>query len=168
MATAICTSSRAAVVIGSLGFGSARRRDLFLKLLEEVRQRYLFVVVGYVVMPEHFHLLISEPEVGTPSIVMQVLKQRFGHQVLKDLRQSDFQPEATTVWQRRFYDFNIWTRDKRTEKLQYIHCNPVERGLVLEPEQRAWSSFRWYASGEIGPVKLNEWGPAELKIREIA
>jgi hypothetical protein len=36
---------------------SARRRDLFLNILEQVRQRYGFVVVGYVVMPEHFHLL---------------------------------------------------------------------------------------------------------------
>jgi putative transposase len=148
--------------------GSACRRDLFLKLLDEVRQRYFFAVVGYVVMPEHFHLLISEPEVGTPSIVMQVLKQRFGHQVLKELRQSDLEPEATTVWQWRFYDFNVWTREKRIEKLQYIHRNPVKRRFVLEPEQWAWSSFRWYASGEIGPVKLSEWGPAELKIRETA
>jgi len=42
--------------------GTARRRDLFLKILEHTRQRYQFVVVGYVVMPEHFHLLISEAE----------------------------------------------------------------------------------------------------------
>ena len=41
--------------------GSARRRDLFLTVLEQVRLRYQFVVLGYVVMPEHFHLLISEP-----------------------------------------------------------------------------------------------------------
>ncbi len=53
-----------------------RRRDLFLQILEQVRQRYLFVVVGYVVMPDRIHLLISEPEQGTPSTVMQVLKQR--------------------------------------------------------------------------------------------
>jgi putative transposase len=42
--------------------GTAYRRDLFLKLLEEARRKYRFVVYGYVVMPEHFHLLISEPE----------------------------------------------------------------------------------------------------------
>lgn len=63
-------------------------RDLFLRILEEVRQRYRFVVVGYVVMPEHIHLLISEPERGTPS----------------------------RVWQRRFYDFNVWGGRKRAEK----------------------------------------------------
>jgi putative transposase len=134
--------------------GSAGRRDLFLKLLEEVRQRYLFVVVGYVVMPEHFHLLIGEPEVDTPSIVMQVLKQRFGHQVLKELRQLNFESEATTVWQRRFYDFNVWTREQRIEKLRYIHRNPVKRGLVGKPEDWTWSSFRHYALAEVGPVEI--------------
>ena len=58
--------------------GTARSRDRFLSILEQTRRRYHFVVVGYVVMPEHIHLLISEPEVGTPSTVMQVLKQRAG------------------------------------------------------------------------------------------
>ena len=66
---------------------TASRRDLFLRVLEETRRRYRFVVVGYVVMPEHVHLLISEPEIGTPSTVMQVLKQRFAHQLLRRLRQ---------------------------------------------------------------------------------
>ncbi len=57
--------------------GTPRRRDLFLKVLEQARQRYRFVVVGYVVMPEHFHLLMSKPERGDPSIVLKVVKQRF-------------------------------------------------------------------------------------------
>jgi putative transposase len=46
--------------------GSAYRRDLFLSVLEDMRQNYSFVMVGYVVMPEHFQLLISEPQNGTP------------------------------------------------------------------------------------------------------
>ncbi len=56
--------------------GSASRRDLFLKILEQVRQKYEFSVVGYVVMPEHFHLLIGEPDDGNVAVAMQVLKQR--------------------------------------------------------------------------------------------
>ena len=66
--------------------GTARRRNLFLEIFEQVRARYSFVVVGYVVMPEHVHLLISEPERGTQSTVMQVLKQRFARRVLTELR----------------------------------------------------------------------------------
>ena len=53
---------------------TARSRDCFLSILEQTRQRYRFVVVGYVLMPEHFHSLVTEPEVGNPSTVMQVLK----------------------------------------------------------------------------------------------
>jgi putative transposase len=155
--------------------GSPRRRDQFLKVLQEVRQLYQFVVVGYVVMPEHFHLLISEPATGTPSTVMRVLKQRFAHQVLKQLRQRRDSAQTRLwaekqehVWQRRFYDFNVWTEHKRIEKLRYMHRNPVERRLVLAPEQWAWSSFRWYAMGEIGVVKINEPEAAELKIKTAA
>jgi putative transposase len=50
---------------------TVQRRDLFPRVLEEVRRRYRFVVLGYVVMPEHFHLLVSEPQRGTPSTVLQ-------------------------------------------------------------------------------------------------
>ncbi len=153
--------------------GSARRRDRFLKTLEQARQKYGFVVVGYVVMPEHFHMLISEPETGTPSTVMQVVKQRFAHQVLKQVRrrrsnQSRLWEEPEHIWQRRFYDFNVWTEKKRVEKLRYMHRNPVKRGLVLEPEQWRWSSFRWYAMREQGAVKVNEWGVHSLKVRKAA
>ena len=86
--------------------GSPRRRDLLLKIPEETRQRYGLAVVGYVAMPEHFHLLIGEPEKATPSIVMQVLKQRFARQVLaeifrrRDPRQPSLWPESEHVWQR--------------------------------------------------------------------
>src|SRR5258708_37105428 len=61
-----------------------QRRTLFLEILEQVRQRYNFVVVGYMVMPNHIHLMISEPERGNPSTAMQVLKQRFARHVLQE------------------------------------------------------------------------------------
>jgi len=63
------------------------RRDLFLNILEEVRKEHRFVVLGYVVMPEHFHLLMSEPQVGTPSTAMQSVKQRFAQRVVPRRRQ---------------------------------------------------------------------------------
>jgi putative transposase len=117
--------------------GTADRRDLLLNLLEEVRQRHRFVVLGYVVMPEHFHLLINEPQETTPSIVMQGLKQRFANQVLSQSRmaQRSASPLAAgEIWQRRSYDFNVWTERKPIEKLGYMHRNPVKRGLVTQPE----------------------------------
>jgi putative transposase len=150
---------------------SPQRRDLFLAVFEGVRQRYGFVVVGYVVMPEHIHVLISEPEKGDPSRVMQAIKQGFSRRVLKSVRkrrvaaqQELFAVEAEHVWQRRFYDFNVWTKRKRIEKLRYMHRNPVARGLVQEPEQWPWSSCRRYAFGEEGAVRINQWSEAKMKI----
>ena len=68
---------------------SARSRDKFLSILEQTRIRYRFIVVGYVVMPEHIHLLFSEPEVKTPSTVMQVLKQRTARALFPKRRRRD-------------------------------------------------------------------------------
>ncbi len=128
-------------------------------------------------MPEHFHLLITEPEVGDPSVVMKVIKERFskrlhqnpvGAPLIAPFAMSGIDHEPDRVWQKRFYDFNVWTARKRIEKLRYIHRNPVKRGLVETPEQWPWSSFRFYRYGEVGPVRVRfqEW-PLEIKPREI-
>ena len=68
------------------------------------------------------------------------------------------------MWQRRFYDFNVRTARKRIEKLRYIHRNPVVRGLVQGPEQWPWSSYRSYAFGEEGAVRINQWSEVKIKI----
>ena len=121
-------------------------------------------------MPEHFHLLMSEPEKGDPSLVMKVVKQRFAPLVNQRMRKSSAAQTAlsdaalTPVWQKRFYDFNVSSTRKRIEKLCYMHRNPVKRGLVAKPDQWKWSSFRSYAYGEVGTVRINcqEW-PLQLK-----
>ena len=135
--------------------GSASRRDLFLKIFEEVRQKYEFQVVGYVVMPEHIHLLIGEPDDRSVAVAMQVLKQRMARQCLARGR-SRFVEDAAPppFWYPRSYDFNVFSQKKVAEKLDYIHWNPVKRGLVASPEQWGWSSYRYYALGEDGPVKI--------------
>jgi putative transposase len=153
--------------------GTARCRARFLSILEQTRERYRFVVVGYVVMPEHIHLLLTEPEVGTPSTVMQVLKQRTARALLpKRIRRNPRQrhlfadePRRRAFWQARFYDFNVRTTKKRVEKLRYMHRNPVKRGLVETPEQWGWSSYRFYLLGENGPVRVNE-GWTKISFRD--
>ena len=155
--------------------GTCVRRNLFLNLLEQVRTAYEFTVIGYVVMPEHIHLLVSEPNEGDLSRVMQVLKQGVARRVLTAVRRRQ-RPDHTNLWggnlehfwQQRFYDFNVWSDHKRTEKLRYMHRNPVRRGLVLEADQWAWSSFRFYAYGEPGPVLINAPESAKLKVRRTA
>ncbi len=85
---------------------TAMRRDLFLRILEDARRKYRFVVHGYVVMPEHFHLLITEPEAGDPSVVMKVLKQRFARQLKRDPNQR--------LRNRRFWENSTPSRSGRS------------------------------------------------------
>ncbi len=138
-----------------------------------VRRRYGFVVVGYVIMPEHVHLLLSEPERKNLSVVMKALKQAVARRVLgamrrKNSRQGELFPQTPvprSFWQARYYDFNVWTAKKLREKLRYIHRNPVTRGLVKLPEQWRWSSFRAYAYREKGLVAVNAMVPRKWAAR---
>jgi putative transposase len=152
--------------------GSRRARDLFLKILDEVRSHYKFLLVGYVIMPEHVHLLVSEPAKGDPSKVLQVLKQK-ASRALRNRRRKpwpghwpgqlplDFAPLETGVrafWQRRFYDFNVWSGKKLKEKLDYMHANPLARKLVVHPKDWPWSSWGYYAKGEDGLIRIEALG----------
>ncbi|HTX16149.1 MAG TPA: transposase [Candidatus Baltobacteraceae bacterium] len=126
--------------------GSARARTIFVKVLSEVRDRFAFGLIGYVVMPEHVHLLISEPKIGKPSTAMQMLKQR----VSRLLNKGAGNERSHAFWETRFYDFNVRTKKKKVEKLVYMHLNPVKRGLVDQPEDWIWSSYSFYQEkGEI-------------------
>ena len=127
-----------------------RAKGSFEQTLERVRRWYGLYVAGYVVMPEHVHLLISEPERSKLAVAIQMLKQITAH----DLGII----EGRSFWQTRYYDFNVRTEKKHVEKLRYIHRNPVRRGLVEKPEDWPWSSFRHYATGIEGAVEIeSEW-----------
>lgn len=119
----------------------AQSRDVLVRGLDQVRQEYNFKLVGYVVMPEHVHLLISEPSRCSPSTVLKMLKQRTSHQLRHEFRASD---RSSPFWQHRFYDFNVWSRKKKTEKLSYMHANPLKRHLVEDPKDWPWSSYSFY------------------------
>jgi putative transposase len=123
---------------------------IFEETLERVRRWYEFGVLGYVVMPEHVHLLVTEPERGTLARAIQMLKQLTGHKLKTET--------STPFWHARYYDFNVHISKKRIEKLRYIHRNPVVRGLVRKPEDWEWSSFRHYRTGVEGVVEIeSEW-----------
>jgi len=136
-----------------------------VKILDEVRSRHAFRLIGYVVMPEHVHLLVSEPKKGTPSKVLQVLKQKVSRALRRRGRKavpgqlslpfSRTATDAAAFWQRRFYDFNVWSADKLREKLEYMHANPAKRKLVLHPREWAWSSWSHYARGEEGLIRID-------------
>ncbi len=126
-----------------------RARILFEETLETLRVRHQFFVFGYVLMPEHVHLLLTEPKLQTIATTLSVLKA----QTSKLLR-----GDHLRFWQTRYYDFNVLTHTKHVEKLRYLHRNPVERGLVTRPEDWPWSSFHHYATGAASRVEIeSEW-----------
>ena len=94
-------------------------------------------------MPEHVHLLLSEPDKDLLSVGMQALNIS----VSKKAKEHPF-------WQARSYDFNVLTQEKRLEKLNDTHWNPVKRGLVEKPEEWLWSSAHYYETGEQRRVKI--------------
>jgi putative transposase len=121
-------------------------RNIFEQTLEQVRHWYGLFILGYVVMPEHVHLLLSEPERSTLAVALQMLKQNVAHKIAHTA--------GTPLWQPRYYDFNVRSAEKRVEKLKYLHRNPVKRGLVENPEGWEWSSYRRYATGIDGVVEI--------------
>jgi putative transposase len=148
---------------------------IFESALERVRRRFRLQVYGYAVMPEHVHLLLSEPQGDTSSDGTAPLKPKGGlngpplcepqqhtlADALKSLKQGVSRRligDAEHFWQKRYYDFNIRDYGQFVEKLRYIHRNPVKAGLCERAEDWDWSSFRHYATGCEGRVAIeSEW-----------
>lgn len=122
-----------------------RIRVTFEERLEWLRQRHEFYVFGYVLMPEHVHLFVSEPKRYKLASTINVLKVEVSKQVKGSRKQ---------FWQTRYYDFNVLTQAKHVEKLRYMHRNPVKRELVAEPQDWPWSSFCHYLTGVSGTVEI--------------
>ena len=119
-------------------------REIFEETLEATRLKHNFWVNAYVVMPEHVHLLVSEPEGSDLATALKVLKQESAKKFRK----------IEHLWTVRYYDFNVYMENKRLEKIRYIHRNPVVRGLVKEPEDWQWSSYRHYDTGKQYTVRI--------------
>jgi putative transposase len=143
-------------------FDSDRFKLNFVQTLHDLRTELGFKIVGYVLMPEHCHLLIWPGPLANPSQIMQKLSERTANFILRNLRQNvvfpwcqkmrkRFELPPTVhhhahyrVWNRRGYDMNLWSEKKRIEKVDYMHNNPVKRGLVEKPGDWPWSSWRFY------------------------
>ncbi len=107
-------------------------------------------------MPEHVHLLISEPPERTLADALKSLKQRVSRRLIGG---------GIHFWEKRYYDFNVRNHEQFVEKLRYIHRNPLKRGLCDRPENWEWSSFRHYASGCVGRVEIESEWTARLRER---
>ena len=143
-------------------FLSERFRRSFVETLARLRTEKGFLLIGWVLMPEHFHLLLKPEPAEVTGLIIKRLKEETATQILRNLKDHRQYPWCRKmlerlrlpstvhdeshyrVWQRRFYPFNVYSEKKRLEKLTYMHNNPVKRGLVKEPGEWPWSSWRFY------------------------
>jgi len=140
-------------------FLDARTYDLFPVCLERMRQHFQMLVYGFVVMPEHVHLLLSEPEKRTLADAVHFLKLSFTKRLRSQVSAQKTganlgHGSSGSFWQRRYYDRNVRDHREFVAALKYIRRNPVKRGLVEKPEDWPWSSYRHYALDEPGIVTV--------------
>jgi putative transposase len=143
--------------------GACGARNTFVAVLNEVRTEYEFRLVGFVVMPEHVHMVVGEPKNGNPSDVMLSLKERVSFRLnpvragirVKTAHVGADSEAEYAFWQKRFYDFNVWSSGKLEQKLDYMHRNPVKRGLVKHPKDWPWSSWGYYEKGDVGMIRID-------------
>ncbi len=159
------------------GFDSPAVYDLFVQVLEEMRCRFGLYIYGYVVMPEHVHLLLSEPQRGLLADAIHYLTLSFAKRLVAQVRArflgansnlvaqvrapvlgANLGSRSNVFWQKRYYDRNVRNEREFVEKLRYLHRNPVKAGLCQGPEDWKWSSFRHYVLREKGIVQIeSEW-----------
>jgi putative transposase len=145
--------------------GRERTRDWFREALEQARQKSGFHIWAYVLMPEHVHLLVypdQRPE--RMGQFLQHLKEPIARRAVAYLKANApawlarLQVREGPRLRHRFwqpgvgYDRNITTAAALRAMIDYLHANPVRRGLVDNPEDWEWSSARWYAGAR--PVKI--------------
>ncbi|MBZ5561609.1 MAG: transposase [Acidobacteriia bacterium] len=148
----------------------------FVQRLAEVRQGLKFLLLGWVLMPEHFHLLLKPQPAEAAPLIVKGLKEGTATRILKALRENLQYPwcgkmlerlrlpptmhdeSHYRVWQRRFYPFNVYSEKKRLEKLDYMHHNPVKRGLVNEPGDWPRSSWRLYLGQDASLLEMDRLG----------
>ena len=116
--------------------GCKSTRNLFESALERIRKRYGFVVLGYVIMPEHVHLLVNEPKNGTLDRAIQALK------LSVTVRQ-----KQRPFWQTRYYDFNVWNPEEDNREAEIHAPEPGEAG----------SGFQTRGLGMVQLSSLQDW-----------
>jgi putative transposase len=128
--------------------GVEKHRNVFVRLLEELRVKFRFGVAGYVVMPDHFRLLMAEPDVDTAANSIEMLRQRYQRRYNNSARSTE------QVWESRYSDVHVFGREKIAAQLDLMHQEPVKAGLVDNATDWEWSSARSYAGLPEGVVTV--------------
>jgi putative transposase len=145
-------------------FESVSAINILIEQLSTLRSEFGIQILGYVIMPEHVHLVLWPPAgVGLGMLIGQV-KGRAGRRIIiewngqfpRALAVPGRADRQYQVFQRRCYDHNCRTAEIVKEKIEYCHKNPVMRGLVSSPGEWEWSSYRWYQGRRDVPLEVDE------------
>ncbi len=153
-----------------------RSRHWLIEALQGARQKHGFDLWGWVIMPEHVHLLLwPKPGYRTQTILADI-KRPVGQQAIRwlEVNRPDFLERLTVRNRNRSYhrfwqagpgqDRNIYDPNAAHQVLEYIHNNPVRRSLVELPEQWQWSSAQDWAGGKDVLLKVDRTVPTVFKI----
>ena len=122
---------------------TVRSKQIVISVLGTLVNRGKVRVSGFVIMPDHVHAILwFDDDADLPKIIQSW--KRASAQHLKRFYQENMPSMIDYFWQRRYYDFNIRSDVKLKEKLEYMHNNPVRKGLSDSPENYKWSSAQWY------------------------
>jgi REP element-mobilizing transposase RayT len=108
--------------------------SVLLKCIDRARNRLGFLLCGYVLMPDHWHALIWCRDPLTISRVMEDLKSTSSREINQSRHRKG------TLWQHQFWDRFVRGQKEFHERLEYMHYNPLRRGLAAKPEDWRWSS----------------------------
>jgi len=120
--------------------------DMLLEILESVRLGLDILLLGYVIMPDHCHLLFKARRQSV-SHVMHQWKFKSGYVIQR------FRKHSGAFWQPRYFDFICRRARDVSDKLYYIHQNPVAENIVSHPEDWKWSSAAFYLKQGLSPIK---------------
>jgi putative transposase len=148
----------------ALVFREPNHLELLLQILHNVKELHPFILMGYVFLFDHFHLIIQPTGKSNFSDIMHSLKPNFTREY-KNLLGI---PSSQTMkfWQKRFWDHVI--RDDRDfeNHLYYIHLNPVKHGYVKDPRDWKYSSYMEWEDRGLYPFAFKWQAPKNVDWRE--
>jgi putative transposase len=128
--------------------------QLLIKHIDDARFKHGFKLMGYVIMPEHVHLVMLPPDDMKLGLVIREIKSLMAREYFAPKKTAA--SEERIFWQKRCYDHNCRSDNSAREKINYCHNNPVKRGLAQEPGNFEWSSYNWYAGKRDVPLAMDQ------------
>ncbi|MGH9359048.1 MAG: REP-associated tyrosine transposase, partial [Terriglobia bacterium] len=110
-----------------------------IRVLEAARQRLGFLLCSYVLMPDHWHALVWT---GYPQTISQIL---YDVKKVSARRLHGKRGTEGPLWQHQFRDRFVRHAKEYEDRLEYMHLNPVRKGLVAKPQEWRWSSYNNFA-----------------------